>query len=100
MRKILFSLTFLFSLHAVAVSLVRGPYLHSLTNNSVKIMWRTSDSTKSIVRYGNSPTSLTNIISDTIRKKNHIVKISGLNAKSKYFYSVGFDTVTLAGGRF
>ena len=98
MRKILFSLTFLFSLHAVAVSLVRGPYLQSLTNNSVKIMWRTSDSTKSIVRYGNSPTSLTNIISDTIRKKNHIVKISGLNAKSKYFYSVGFDTVTLAGG--
>lgn len=98
MRKILFSLTFLFSLHAVAVSLVRGPYLQSLTNNSVKIMWRTSDSTKSIVRYGNSPTSLTNIISDTIRKKNHIVKISGLNAKSKYFYSVGFDTDTLAGG--
>ena len=92
MRKILFSLTFLFSLHAVAVSLVRGPYLQSLTNNSVKIMWRTSDSTKSIVRYGNSPTSLTNIISDTIRKKNHIVKISGLNAKSKYFYSVGYTS--------
>ena len=37
------------------------------------------------------------MISDTAQLINHIVKISGLNAKSKYYYSVGFDTVTLAG---
>ena len=61
-------------------------------------MWRTSDSTNSVVRYGNSPTTLTNVITDNARVKNHIVKISGLNTKSTYYYSVGYDATVLAGG--
>lgn len=98
MQKALFSIFFLLTANLFSQSLLRGPYLQSLTNNSVKIMWRTSDSVKSTVKYGSSPTELTNVIVDTARKKNHIVKISGLNAKTKYFYSVGFDATILAGG--
>ncbi len=86
------------SIATFAQTLSRGPYLQSLTNNSIKIMWRTSDSTNSVVRYLNSPTSLTNTITDNARLKNHIVKIPSLNAKTTYYYSVGYDAIVLAGG--
>jgi len=61
-------------------------------------MWRTSDSTIGIVKYGNTPTSLSNTIIDTVRTKNHTIKISGLIANTKYYYSVGQDATVLAGG--
>ncbi|MFN8294750.1 MAG: metallophosphoesterase [Chitinophagales bacterium] len=98
MKKLLFLLTSFVSISTFSQSLSRGPYLQSLTNNSIKIMWRTSDSTNSVVKYGDSPSSLTNVITDNARVKNHIVKISGLSAKTKYFYSVGYDATVLAGG--
>ena len=61
-------------------------------------MWRTADSTNSVVKYGNSPASLTNTITDNARVRNHIVKIPNLTTKTKYYYSVGFDATVLAGG--
>ncbi len=87
-----------FSAFVNAQTLQRGPYLQSMTNKSVKIMWRTSDSTYGVVRYGNAPNALNNIINDTVLTKNHIVQISGLSAYTTYYYSVGFDTIVLAGG--
>lgn len=98
MKKFLFSITLFISVSTFAQSLLRGPYLQSLTNNSIKIMWRTSDSTNSVVKYGNSPSSLTNTITDNARVKNHIVKIPSLSTKTKYYYSVGYDATVLAGG--
>lgn len=98
MKKLLLSIAVIFSITTYAQTLLRGPYLQSLTNNSIKIMWRTSDSTNSVVRYGDSPSSLTNVVTDNTRLKNHIVKISGLSAKTKYYYSVGYDATIIAGG--
>ncbi len=98
MKKFLLSVFLLTIFSSFSQALVRGPYLQSLTNNSIKIMWLTTDASNSIVKYGNSPTSLTNTISDTAHVKNHIVKISGLTAKTTYYYSVGNDAGTLAGG--
>jgi acid phosphatase type 7 len=89
---LLFSATLTF-----AQTLTRGPYLQSVTNNSIKIMWRTSSATPSVVKWGTSPSALINEITDTTQVTNHIVKITGLNAKSTYYYSVGFGTTTLAG---
>ena len=94
---------FLFVLLAITTTvfsqtLQRGPYLQSLTNTSVKVMWRTSDSTHGVVRYGDSPTTLNNIVTETKLSKDHIVKISGLIANTKYYYSVGQDVSVLAGG--
>lgn len=85
-------------LSAFSQTLQRGPYLQSLTNKSVKIMWRTSDSTYGIVRYGDTPTTLTNVITDTVLTKDHIIQVSGLSANTTYFYSVGYDATILAGG--
>ena len=87
----------LITLSAISQSLQRGPYLQSMTNNSVKIMWRTSDSTTAIVKYGTSPTTLTSTITDNTLTKNHIVQVNGLQAKTKYYYSVGYNTTVLAG---
>ncbi len=98
MKNLLFLLTFLCSINTFSQSLTRGPYLQSQTNTSIKIMWRTSDSTIGIVKYGNTPTSLSNTIIDTVRTKNHTIKISGLIANTKYYYSVGQDATVLAGG--
>lgn len=98
MKKLLLSIAVIFSVTTYSQTLLRGPYLQSATNNSIKIMWRTSDSSNSVVRYGDSPSSLTNIITDNARLKNHIVKISGLSSKTKYYYSVGYDATVLAGG--
>jgi len=98
MKNFLLSIILLVSIHVFSQTLLRGPYLQSQTNTSIKILWRTSDSTIGIVKYGNSPSSLTNTIVDTVNAKNHIIKISGLLPKTKYYYSVSYGTTVLAGG--
>jgi hypothetical protein len=98
MKKLIFTIFILFGLGSLAQTLTRGPYLQSMTNTSVKIMWRTSAPAPSVVNYGSSAASLTNTVTDTTQVTNHIVKITGLAAHTKYYYSVGYDSVTLAGG--
>ncbi|MFN8237341.1 MAG: metallophosphoesterase [Chitinophagales bacterium] len=98
MRKLCCPLFLLISVVTFSQTLSRGPYLQSLTNNSVKVMWRTSSATTSVVKWGSSPGTLTNTVTDTTKVVNHIVKLSGLQPKSTYYYSVGFDVTTLAGG--
>lgn len=62
-------------------------------------MWRTSDSTQSVVKIGTSPDALDRVIVDTNKLINHIVFVDGLLPKSKYYYSVGTsEAETLAGG--
>ncbi len=97
--RIIFNLLFLLiSVVSFSQTLTRGPYLQSLTNNSVKIMWRTSTASASVVKWGTTPEALTNSVTDTAKVMNHIVKLSGLNPKSAYYYSIGFVENTLAGG--
>ena len=47
---------------AMAQTVTRGPYLQLGTSTSIVIRWRTSVATNSRVRYGASPTSLTNTV--------------------------------------
>jgi hypothetical protein len=98
MKKYLYLFIFLLPVALYSQTLTRGPYLQSQTNSSIKIMWRTSDSTNSVVRYGSSAGNLINVITDSVRTKNHIVKIPNLTAKTKYYYNVGYNTTILAGG--
>ena len=80
------------------IKLLRGPYLQSLTNKSVKIMWRTSDATLSVVKIGTTLDALDRIIIDTNKVKDHIVLIDGLSAKNKYYYSVGYEEDSVLAG--
>ena len=78
--------------------LERGPYLQIGTPSSVIVKWRTDVSTDSEVKYGPNPASLTMTALDVASTTEHEVLVSGLNADTTYFYSIGSSTVTLAGG--
>lgn len=74
--------------HAAKAKLERGPYLQNLQENAITIMWRTSKRTASIVKYGTKPGEQNKTVSDYLQKKKHKIRITGLKANTKYFYSV------------
>lgn len=80
-----------------APSLIRGPYLNSGTPTSMVIRWRTDLPTNSKVMLGATSTALTQIVTDTTPVTEHIVKVSGLNPYTKYYYNVGSTTQLLQG---
>ncbi|MDQ6892158.1 MAG: metallophosphoesterase family protein [Acidobacteriota bacterium] len=76
----------------------RGPYLQLQRPTSVVVRWRTDVATDSRVRHGSSPAALSLFASDPASTMEHSVVVSGLAAETRYFYSVGTSTATLAGG--
>ena len=70
------------------IEIIRGPYLQTGTPESVIIKWRTNVPTGSIVNYGTSLNSLTNVLSDNTLKINHEILLSGLTANTTYFYEI------------
>ncbi|MBL0049757.1 MAG: metallophosphoesterase [Bacteroidetes bacterium] len=78
------------------VVVTRGPYLQSVTSNSIIVRWRTDVNCDSKVFYG---TGLTygNSKVDAAPTKEHSVKITGLSPATKYYYSIGTTTATLQG---
>src|SRR5918999_3673995 len=85
-------------LNAAALTVTRGPYLQLGTQSSIVVRWRTDTATDSRVRYGASPTDLRNVVSDAASTTEHVVKLTGLNPATQYYYSIGNSTATLAGG--
>jgi hypothetical protein len=83
---------------ALAQTVTRGPYLQQGSNSQVIVRWRTDVATDSRVRYGTTLVSpLPTIVDNSTSTTEHIVKITGLAANTKYFYSVGSTTATLSG---
>ena len=82
----------------MAQTLTRGPYLQNGSSSAVTIRWRTSTANNSVVRYGTTSGSLTSAVTNTTSTTEHSIRISGLAADTKYFYSVGSTTATLASG--
>jgi calcineurin-like phosphoesterase family protein/purple acid phosphatase-like protein len=76
----------------------RGPYLQLQRPTSVVVRWRTDAPTDSRVRYGSSPAALTLFAADPAGTTEHALTVSGLTAETRYYYSVGSSTATLAGG--
>ncbi|MGH9203627.1 MAG: purple acid phosphatase family protein, partial [Vicinamibacterales bacterium] len=83
---------------STSLQVTRGPYLQLGTSSSVVIRWRTGGESDSRVMYGLSPSSLTSSISDGTSTRDHEVTLTGLAPFTKYYYSVGSTTETLAGG--
>jgi hypothetical protein len=81
-----------------AQTLTRGPYLQMSSTSAMTVRWRTSTATNSVVRFGSSSTSLTQIVTDSASVTNHEVRLTGLSADTKYYYSVGSTATTLASG--
>ena len=82
---------------ALAASLQRGPFLQVSTPTSVTICWRTDVATDSRVRFGLSATALTNTVNNASSSTIHNIKLTGLAAETRYYYSIGSSSQTLAG---
>jgi hypothetical protein len=81
-----------------SLRVLRGPYLQIGTPTSMIVKWRTNQATNSVVGYGTDPGNLTQSTSDPGVKTEHEVNITGLSPDSKYYYSIGTTSETLAGG--
>jgi len=85
MKKILF-LLLSFSAFSQNDSIVRGPYLQSMTSESVLIHWRTVTPTASRIRFGEN--ALNQVAQDTNKVIDHVLKLSGLKTNKTYSYSI------------
>jgi hypothetical protein len=75
----------------------RGPYLQNGSATAVSVRWRTSTANNSRVRYGTTQGSLTSFVDNATSTVEHEVRLTGLSANTRYYYSVGTTTATLAG---
>jgi Calcineurin-like phosphoesterase/Purple acid Phosphatase, N-terminal domain/FG-GAP-like repeat len=82
----------------LAQTVTRGPYLQLGSSTGVVIRWRTDLPTNSRVRYGASPSTLTNIAGPSTVRTEHAVRLTGLTPGTLYYYSIGSTTQVLAGG--
>lgn len=80
---------------------VRGPYLQSMTHDSVVVRWRTDRDSKSVVMYGTSLDQMTNRASAAGELTDHVVYLNHLRPGTRYYYFVGTAPDRfLAGGTF
>jgi len=82
---------------ALALALVRAPYLQDVTPTSAVVRWRTDLASTTRVRWGLAPDALANTVDVSGTRSEHEVALAGLPPTTRIFYSVGSTTQTLAG---
>ena len=73
--------------------IVRGPYLQSVAQESIKILWRTDNPTGSYVEIAVEPGGdpiMT--FTDTNEVEDHILLVDGLQPSTTYYYSIGISS--------
>ncbi|HEX7846251.1 MAG TPA: metallophosphoesterase family protein, partial [Chitinophagaceae bacterium] len=78
--------------------LTRGPYLQVATDTSIVIRWRTDALSRGRVRYGQDMNNLSKTVDSMSLSTEHELKITGLTAGTKYYYSIGTIKDTLQYG--
>jgi acid phosphatase type 7 len=78
--------------------IARGPYLQMGNETAITLRWQTDVANDSKVMWGTTAGSLTNSLTDGALTTNHELRITGLTADTKYFYSVGTTTEVLQTG--
>ncbi|PSL30425.1 metallophosphoesterase [Dyadobacter jiangsuensis] len=79
-------------------TLLRGPYLQVATPTSIVIRWRTDKPSESVVKIGSSSQSLGQTFADNTPVTEHEVKVTGLQAETRYYYSIGSQSAVLQTG--
>ena len=82
---------------ANAQALIRGPYLMVGTPTSIVVRWRTDKPASSRVQYGSAANALTLNFTDNTLVTEHVVKLTGLSPKTRYFYSIGSSATVYQG---
>ncbi len=81
--------------HSTGQTLTRGPYLQVGTQDSITIRWRTNTACNSKITWGTSFGTYPNSYVDPATTTEHIIRIGGLNADTKYWYTIGTSTSSL-----
>ncbi|MCA9434811.1 MAG: metallophosphoesterase family protein [Candidatus Omnitrophica bacterium] len=81
-----------------SVFVTRGPYLQMGSSTAVTLRWRTNQPTDSYVRSGTDLADLNDVAFDVSSTTEHEILVEGLSPGTKYYYSVGDATGSLAGG--
>ena len=76
----------------------RGPYLQSGSASEMTVRWRTDAPTDALVRFGTTLGNLNLSQAGDSVTTEHVVRITGLDPDTKYFYSVGNGAATISGG--
>ncbi|MEP7164495.1 MAG: metallophosphoesterase [Ferruginibacter sp.] len=82
-------------LHFAPPVLTRGPYLQSGKQDSITIRWRTDIASDSRVTWGTAFGTYPNTLDLPALTTEHIVRIGGLTADIKYWYTIGSTTLIL-----
>lgn len=78
--------------------LSRGPYLQVATHDAITIRWRTLSPADSVVRWGETLASLDETLVVAGTRREHEVRLTGLEPATTYFYEIGRTGTALAGG--
>ncbi|MBA3709979.1 MAG: fibronectin type III domain-containing protein, partial [Planctomycetes bacterium] len=78
-------------------TVIRGPYLQMASPSAIVVRWRTNNAINGRVRYGTVAGSLTANADKAAVGTDHEVAITGLTPSTRYYYSVGTTTATIAG---
>lgn len=77
-----------------SITLTRGPYLQSVTTDSIIIVWETDQPTSSRVDYG--PTAAYGlVVSDSVDVTHHTLVLKNLTPYTTYHYHISSDGVLL-----
>ena len=98
LQAIAVSVALLATVPALGATLTRGPYLQLPGEQQMTVVWQSDTATDSVVRYGAAPDQLNKEVKLSASDTTHVVPITGLGAASKYFYSIGSTSQTLATG--
>ena len=81
-----------------AAVLTRGPYLNMGNETAVSLRWRTDVATNSKVELGTSYGTYSIVTNNSSVVTEHEVRVTGLNADTKYYYRFGSSTQILQQG--
>jgi hypothetical protein len=81
-----------------SITLTRGPYLQMANGSAVTLRWRTDVATDSKISVGKTFGTYTISATNATSSVEHEVRITGLTADTKYYYSFGSTGQTLQAG--
>ena len=80
------------------ITLTRGPYMNMGNQTAVTLRWRTDIATDSKVELGTVHGTYPSVFNDAAVTTEHIIRLTGLSADTKYFYRFGSSTQILQAG--
>jgi hypothetical protein len=76
----------------------RGPYLQMQAPDGITLRWHSAETLRGVVRYGREPGQLTQRAAEEGRSTDHEVRLTGLEADTRYWYALGSEEQIAYGG--